>query len=94
MRQSNIKRMLAYSSIAHAGYALIGVVAWADLLGDTRAFDAISWFAPLLVLAEALNEQGVIVQCSNCRRIRRKQEPVWDWVCASFCDLSVSLLRM
>src|SRR6185436_18672718 len=25
--QSNIKRMLAYSSIAHAGYALIGIVA-------------------------------------------------------------------
>jgi len=30
--QSNIKRMLAYSSIAHAGYALIGVVS-----GDWRA---------------------------------------------------------
>jgi NADH-quinone oxidoreductase subunit N len=26
-RQSSVKRMLAYSSIAHAGYALIGVVA-------------------------------------------------------------------
>lgn len=26
--QTNIKRMLAYSSIAHAGYALIGFVAW------------------------------------------------------------------
>ncbi|MBM3474374.1 MAG: NADH-quinone oxidoreductase subunit N [Armatimonadetes bacterium] len=26
--QGNIKRMLAYSSIAHAGYMLIGVVAW------------------------------------------------------------------
>ena len=26
--QSNIKRMLAYSSIAHAGYILMGVVAW------------------------------------------------------------------
>jgi NADH-quinone oxidoreductase subunit N len=30
--QTNIKRMLAYSSIAHAGYALIGVVA-ADAFG-------------------------------------------------------------
>jgi NADH-quinone oxidoreductase subunit N len=30
--QSNIKRMLAYSSIAHAGYALIGIIA-----GDWRA---------------------------------------------------------
>ena len=27
IRQTNIKRMLAYSSIAHAGYALIGMVA-------------------------------------------------------------------
>ena len=27
LTQSNLKRMLAYSSIAHAGYLLIGVVA-------------------------------------------------------------------
>jgi DASS family divalent anion:Na+ symporter len=39
---------------------LTRVVTWSDLLGDTRAFDAMSWFAPLLVLAEALSEQGVI----------------------------------
>ncbi|NIR46859.1 NADH-quinone oxidoreductase subunit N [candidate division KSB1 bacterium] len=29
--QSNIKRMLAYSSIAHAGYILVGVVAWNEV---------------------------------------------------------------
>lgn len=34
--QTNIKRMLAYSSIAHAGYALIGVVA-AGRIGDATA---------------------------------------------------------
>ncbi|MGQ0667393.1 MAG: NADH-quinone oxidoreductase subunit N [Nitrospiraceae bacterium] len=34
--QTNIKRMLAYSSIAHAGYALMGVVA-AGRLGDSSA---------------------------------------------------------
>ena len=28
LSQRNIKRMLAYSSIAHAGYAMIGVVAY------------------------------------------------------------------
>ncbi|QQR81649.1 MAG: hypothetical protein IPJ69_05965 [Deltaproteobacteria bacterium] len=27
LKQSNIKRMLAYSSIAHAGYLLVGIVA-------------------------------------------------------------------
>lgn len=30
LRQHNIKRMLAYSSVAHAGYVLIGVVATAE----------------------------------------------------------------
>jgi NADH-quinone oxidoreductase subunit N len=35
LTQSNVKRMLAYSSIAHAGYLLIGVVA-----GTTRGFTA------------------------------------------------------
>ncbi len=28
LSQTNIKRMLAYSSIAHAGYAMVGIVAW------------------------------------------------------------------
>jgi NADH-quinone oxidoreductase subunit N len=37
IRQSNIKRMLAYSSIAHAGYLLIGVAAVA-----VRASDGVS----------------------------------------------------
>ena len=36
LTQSNVKRMLAYSSIAHAGYVLIGVVA-----GTTRGVTAI-----------------------------------------------------
>src|SRR4029079_5923859 len=36
LTQSNIKRMLAYSSIAHAGYILMGVVA-----GTTRGIAAI-----------------------------------------------------
>jgi NADH-quinone oxidoreductase subunit N len=31
MKQTNIKRLLAYSSIAHAGYAMIGVVAVTQL---------------------------------------------------------------
>lgn len=33
--QTNIKRMLAYSSIAHAGYALIGLVAAGRGMGDS-----------------------------------------------------------
>ncbi len=38
LTQDNIKRMLAYSSIAHAGNVLIGVVAAATTDGDARAF--------------------------------------------------------
>ncbi|HEY5674778.1 MAG TPA: NADH-quinone oxidoreductase subunit N [Malonomonas sp.] len=31
LNQQDIKRMLAYSSISHAGYALVGLVAWSDI---------------------------------------------------------------
>ena len=36
--QSNIKRMLAYSSIAHAGYILMGLVAASSTKTDLRSF--------------------------------------------------------
>ncbi|MFH1010807.1 MAG: NADH-quinone oxidoreductase subunit N [bacterium] len=39
LRQQNIKRMLAYSSIAHAGYLLIGIVS-----AGPRAFAAMSFY--------------------------------------------------
>jgi NADH-quinone oxidoreductase subunit N len=39
LTQSNMKRLLAYSSIAHAGYVLIGVVAFAA--GSTRGITAV-----------------------------------------------------
>jgi NADH-quinone oxidoreductase subunit N len=37
LAQTNVKRMLAYSSVAQAGYVLIGVAAFASLQGDARA---------------------------------------------------------
>jgi NADH-quinone oxidoreductase subunit N len=39
LTQSNMKRLLAYSSIAHAGYLLIGVVAFSS--GSTRGITAV-----------------------------------------------------
>jgi NADH-quinone oxidoreductase subunit N len=36
-RQDSVKRMLAYSSIAHAGYALVGVVATQNGSADAQA---------------------------------------------------------
>jgi NADH-quinone oxidoreductase subunit N len=37
--QSNVKRMLAYSSIAHAGYALVGLAA-----GSTAGYEAVMFY--------------------------------------------------
>mgnify|MGYP003352298005 CR=1 FL=1 len=39
--QSNLKRMLAYSTIAHAGYMLIGLVA-----GTGRGISAVLFYLP------------------------------------------------
>lgn len=49
--QDNIKRMLAYSSIAHAGYALMGLVAVGAAYGDsqTRAFGLTSVILYMLI---------------------------------------------
>jgi NADH-quinone oxidoreductase subunit N len=46
--QTNIKRMLAYSSIAHAGYLLMGLVAFTDL-----GVSAIMFYAMIYVFANA-----------------------------------------
>ena len=43
MTQTNIKRLLAYSSIAHAGYVMIGVVAFSDLGATSVIFYLIAY---------------------------------------------------
>ena len=51
------------TTVAFAGVCallLANVVAWDELLSDTKAWDALIWFAPLLMMADQLNEQGVI----------------------------------
>lgn len=44
VRQTNIKRMLAYSSIAHAGYILVGVLAYATQPGNDIARGAVLYY--------------------------------------------------
>ena len=49
--------------VAFAGLAAIlltRVLSWDDLLAERRAWDALIWFAPLLMMSDALNESGVI----------------------------------
>lgn len=39
---------------------LCGVMSWEDLLRETAAWNALIWFAPLIMMADALTESGVI----------------------------------
>jgi DASS family divalent anion:Na+ symporter len=39
---------------------LTQVLTWDDLLAEKRSWDVLIWFAPLLMMADALNETGVI----------------------------------
>jgi divalent anion:Na+ symporter, DASS family len=57
-----------WHGIANAFVALSGlcallltrVIAWNDLLDERRAWDAFIWFAPLIMMSDALSEMGVI----------------------------------
>ncbi len=39
---------------------LARVIAWEDLLAEHRAWDALIWFAPLVMMADQMNENGAI----------------------------------
>jgi DASS family divalent anion:Na+ symporter len=39
---------------------LVKVITWDDLLAEHRAWDALIWFAPLIMMSDAMNEMGVI----------------------------------
>ena len=39
---------------------LSGVLRWDDVIGHSKAWDAVIWFAPLLMMAEQLSKRGVI----------------------------------
>ncbi len=56
------------SFVALAGLSAIllcRVITWNDLLAETPAWDALIWFAPLIMMAEALLDKGVITVLSN-----------------------------
>ena len=62
--QTNVKRMLAYSSIAHSGYVLIGVVAGGATGGTAAVFYLIAYVAmnlgafAVIVLLEHKGQRG------------------------------------
>ena len=60
LRQSNIKRLLAYSSIAQAGYTLIGVVALQGA-NDSLAVASVSFYMFMYIFTNLLVFGGVIL---------------------------------
>jgi len=54
---------LSNTFVALAGLSamlIARVLTWDDLLSEKKAWDALVWFAPLLMMSDALNETGVI----------------------------------
>jgi len=51
LAQRNLKRMLAYSSIAHAGYILVGVAAASVSIGGARAAGAVLYYLVVYAFA-------------------------------------------
>jgi NADH-quinone oxidoreductase subunit N len=60
-RQESVKRMLAYSSISHAGYALVGVVA---VMGSNQAQSAVSFYLLTYTLSTA-GAFGSLILCGS-----------------------------
>ncbi len=68
--------------VAMAGLCAIlltRVLSWSDLLAEHRAWDALIWFAPLLMMADALQELGVIRILSSAIFGRLQ---TWHWAAA------------
>jgi len=58
---------------------LVRVMSWDDLLAEYKAWDVLIWFAPLIMMADALNETGVIKYLSD-KLFRVMQGWPWHWV--------------
>ncbi len=74
--QSNVKRMLAYSSIAHAGYLLIGVIAAGNPSISAEARSAVVFYLWAYTFT-TIGAFGVIAWIG--KREGREREDVDDW---------------
>ena len=64
VKQSNMKRLLAYSSIAHAGYILMGVAAWLVSMDSGVGPDAVIFYLVTYLIMN-LGAFGVVIYLSN-----------------------------
>lgn len=44
---------------------LLGIIRWEELLAETRAWDVLLWFAPLIMMADELNSGGAVQAASQ-----------------------------
>jgi DASS family divalent anion:Na+ symporter len=71
----------AFVALAGVSAILLGrVLAWDDLLHETKAWDALIWFAGLLMMADALFDSGVIKIVSSAVFSRMSG---WPWPLAA-----------
>jgi NADH-quinone oxidoreductase subunit N len=83
--QRSVKRMLAYSSIAHAGYLLVGVMAAATVAAREQALAGILFY---LVAYSATAIGAFAVVGAVERRPRADDEPADAWDLARFSGLA------
>jgi NADH-quinone oxidoreductase subunit N len=76
--QNNVKRMLAYSSIAHAGYALVGFVAAGKAADETLQSDAIAAVA-FYLLAYAVMNLGAFAVVTLIARSGDRRTEIEDY---------------
>ena len=79
LTQDNVKRMLAYSSIAHTGYMLVGLAAWAGGRPDRTGLEGLLFYGAayafmnlgaFAVIAALQKRPGVTSQPRHVRRAR------------------------
>lgn len=79
----------AFVALAGVSAILIcRVLTWNDLLAESKAWDALIWFAPLIMMADQLNELGIIRLFSKSVFSHMQG---WSWTLALF-TLAVSYL--
>jgi NADH-quinone oxidoreductase subunit N len=84
--QRSVKRMLAYSSIAHAGYLLVGVVAAGALGGRESALTGILFY--LATYTATVIGAFAVVGALEKRDPRADDEPADAWDLARFSGLA------
>ncbi|MDW8105684.1 MAG: NADH-quinone oxidoreductase subunit N, partial [Armatimonadota bacterium] len=74
LSQTNLKRMLAYSSIAHAGYLLVGVIAISNFASARAGISAVLYY----LIAYALMTMGSFAVASLMAREGRESNLIDD----------------